>query len=156
VEEGKIFCQELVHRLDVERLHATNLHADHERDRQTPGDLPGTPQPGERHDVRREIRCRHRLVARERAEQPCDDERRRVERHHIANRRQQERRYRNASAPADLGAVASDNESQRLAQTLGVADVVGEGRHMNPGLESATQKERGHHLRRQVMAPFDF
>ena len=92
-----------------------------QRDRNPPDDLTGQPQPCERQDVWRQIGWREPLLARERAEELRHDDGRRVDRQHVAERRQQQRGNRNRGLAPDLRAVTAQDEAERLAQALGIA-----------------------------------
>ena len=69
-------------------------------------------------DVRTQLGGGQLTVVGERSEQPRDDERRRVERQHIADRRQQERAGGEERPLADLGGVAAQHEAQCRAEPV--------------------------------------
>ena len=83
-------------------------------------DLPGQPQRRERQDVRRQVGGGERLVPREAAEQPRDHQRRRVERQHVAEGRQQQRAGGHRRPAAQLRAVAAQDEAKRGGEAFGV------------------------------------
>ena len=128
MEEREILGQQLVHRLDMERLDAGDFRPCDERLGPPPHDLAREPQGRERQHIRREHANRERVVARDRAEQLGHDERRRVEDEHVANARQEEGRHRNRRTPCDLPAVTTQHEPERLVQASGVTSIGG-GRH---------------------------
>ena len=140
VEEREVLRQQFVHRLDIERLDAADLRACDERLGPSPHDLAREPQGRERQHIRREHAERERVVARDRAEEPGHDERRRVEDEHVADARQDERRHRNQGTPCDLSAVTTQHEPERLR-----SGVWSHGRQRSSSLSS---KQKGHHLSR--------
>ena len=128
VEEREVLRQQLVHRLDIERLDAGDFRPCDERLGPPPHDLAREPQGRERQHIRREHANRERVVARDRAEELGHDERRRVEDEHVADARQDEGRHRNRGTPCDLSAVTTQHEPDRLVQASGVT-AIGSGRH---------------------------
>src|SRR5687767_13368510 len=79
VEERHVLREQLVHRLDVQRLHAADFHPRHQQEGQTPHDFTRQPEAGKSQDVRHQLAGGQRLVACKGAEHSRHHQRRRVE-----------------------------------------------------------------------------
>ena len=144
MEKRQVFRQQLVHRLDVQRLHAANFNPRHEQKSDAPDHLSREPDTRESKDVGSHSRADNCSSRGEGAEEPAP--RRAAARRQSAHRRHpaESAREWQGRARADLCRVAAHGQPQGCRETLGISCRVAAHRHGSN--RKAGQNEKDHHL----------